>query len=78
MIDDLGHSESHPMQLQGSEWSLEGTGELALVHQQTLQNLSHLSLILQMVSFDLSILTLCISQGLFLSIRKYHLLVLEI
>lgn len=46
------------MQLQGSKWSLEGTGELALVHQQTLQNLSHVSLILQMVSFSLSILTL--------------------
>lgn len=61
MIDDLGHSESHTVELQGNKWSLEGTGELALVHQQTLQNLSHVSLILQMLSFYLSILTLSIS-----------------
>lgn len=61
MINDLGHSESHPVELQGNKWSSEGTGELALVHQQTLQKLSHVSLILQMVSFYLSILTLSIS-----------------
>lgn len=31
MIDDLGQSESYPMELQGKKWSLEGTGELVLV-----------------------------------------------
>lgn len=55
MIDGLGHSAiSHPMELQGNKWSLEGTRELVLVRLADLTepdsyvtNASEASLLLQ-------------------------------